>query len=279
MDASNPTIAIVGAGFLGSALARAAGGPCVATTRSGRWRDGTAPEGIHIAKLDLTAERLDVEPLESARALVIAVSTGGTQDRRAVYVDGTRRLLEAVGRSPWNRVVYVSSTSAFAEVDGWVDESTTRPPSTERGRVQVDAEQVVARWATGRAIPWICVRLGGLYGPGRGLDRIYGRTTTASLPGDGWTATNLIHLDDAVRATLAAVCARPEIVGIVGVVDDDHRPRRAMVDAIARHRGAEPIPWESPVAPGSIVRGKRVSNVRMKLDLGVRLGHPTHVLV
>lgn len=271
-------VAVVGAGYLGSALAAAIPTPVIATTRSGRWRTDARPPGVTVHALDVSAERLDVGPLLAARAAVICYAPGRAQDRHGLYVAGTERLLAAWGSGALERLVWVGSTSALPARDAWLDESCSAWPDEPRGRVQRQAEQVVIDHATRHGIPWLVLRLGGLYGPERELQRIYRQRTSEPLAGDGLAPTNLIHRDDAVAAVLAALAAPREVQGIVHVVDDDHTPRRHMVARIVREHGGPPVPWAEPAPSPPVPRGKRVSNARLKQWLGVRLRHPLHAL-
>lgn len=259
------------------ALARALGPGTVVATRSGQWREDDPPRGVQMHALDLTEPTLDLGPLLECDALHIAVAPGSrAADRRGLYVAGTRRLLEQSARASWKRIVYVSSTSALPAVDGWVFESDPRRPDAERGQVQRDAEDQVIALGSEHSIPTLVLRLGGLYGPGRALGRLYRKRREGPLPGDGNVPTNLIHLEDAVQASLAALAAPAHVGGIVHGVDDDHTPRRLMYDAVAKTQGLDPLEWEHPIDPANPPVGKRVSNLRLKLELGVRLKHPTH---
>ena len=278
MSSPRDPIAIVGAGYLGAAVAMSLRDPVIAISRRGRFGDGAPPDHVRPLALDVCDPSLEVGPLPSARALVLCVAPGRTQDRRALYVEGTRRLLERLGAGRLQRLVWVGSTSALPDRDAWLDERCTDAPDTERGRVQREAERVVIDHARRHRIPWLVLRLGGLYGPGRGLDRIYRRRSDEPRPGDGMVPTNLVHRDDAVAAVCAALAAPPARRGVVHVVDDDHTPRRIMYERIARAQGHEPIAWAKPAAEGAVPRGKRVSNRRLKHWLGVRLRVPTHRL-
>lgn len=259
------------------ALARALGAGTVVATRSGTWREGEPPRGIHMHALDLTTGTPGLGPLLDCDALHIAVAPGSRgASRRGLYVEGTARLLEQSARASWKRIVYVSSTSALPPVDGWVFESDPRRPDAERGQVQREAEDQVLAHGTAHSIPTLVLRLGGLYGPGRALGRLYRKRHDGPLPGDGNVPTNLVHLEDAVQASLAALSAPAHVGGVVHVVDDDHTPRRLMYDAVAKTQGLDPLAWERPLHPVNAPVGKRVSNLRLKLELGVRLKHPVH---
>jgi len=234
------------------------------------------PATVRHIPLDVTACELDLTPLGSCSHLLIALAAGPEQDRRAVYVDGARRLLDETAQQRWERVVYVSSTSALPDLDGWIFEDCDEWPETERGSVQREAEDRIANRCITAGWPWLVIRLGGLYGPGRDLGALYRRRREGPFEGDGHTPTNLIHRDDAVASVLAALRAPAHRTGIVHVVDDDHTPRRDMYERLAQARDASPIDWESPRVPGKAPWGKRVSNHRMKSWLGVKLDYPTH---
>lgn len=273
---------IVGAGFLGRPLAAALAPEARVrtTTRSGTWPgDEAAIAGVELRRLDLVNDA-DAE-LQAITAevddVVLCHAAGRGQDRRAVYVAGAARLLAACPGGGVGRVVFTSSTSALPDVDGEVDEGCARWPEHERGRVMRAAEEAVLAGAAAiGADAWI-LRLGGLYGPGRGLARLYRSAPEAILDGDGMQATNLIHRDDALAAVLAALRMPVSTGGVVHVCDDDHRPRREMFARIAAVMGWPPPRWAEP-ATGAEVRGKVVSNRRLKELLGVSLRHPQHVL-
>ena len=279
-------VAVIGAGYLGAELALCLSGiaPVVATTRSGSL-DTAGACGLEVRPLDVIRDG-DAQvsaALEGAQALVICMAAGRQQDRRALYVKGTGRILDAFSPDQTDmsigscRVVYISSTSALAEVEGPVDEEDERWPKNERGRVQREAEELVQARARACSWPWMVLRLGGLYGPGRGLGRIYRPDSEEPLPGDGMQATNLIHREDAIQAVIAALRAPPELSARIHVCDDDHRPRRQIYALLAESKGWPPPRWRE--APKSAeARGKRVVNRRLGELLGVELRQPTHLL-
>lgn len=277
-DAS--TTVIVGAGFLGRRVACALEAPVVATTRTGVWTAPPhQPEHVQLDTLNIctdTESRIG-EVTRGIDKLVVCVSTGRVQSRTGVYIDGVRRLLEvALSVSTLSRVVYTSSTSALPGRNGLVGDDEPEGPSSERGRVQREAEQQVARLCAAAGVPYLILRLGGLYGPGRGIGRIYrtsGRTSGNPLAGNGAQATNLIHVDDATTCVCAALAMPATRSGAINVCADDHRSRREMYALAAKHRGDPPPQWEQPEAPTT---GKRVDNRRMKDWLGVELAYPMH---
>ena len=271
-------VGIVGAGFLGSALAAAlAPSPVIATTRGGTW-PGDQLAHVDLRALDLAGADVGTitARLQGARALVLCFAAGRHQDRRALYIEGTRRTLAAARRLCIDRLIYTSSTSALPDLDGPIDETCEAWPDDERGRVQREAESLVIDACTSAGIPWFVLRLAGLYGPGRGLGRIYRQDPARVLDGDGMQATNLIHRDDAIAALLAALAAPASLSALVHVCDDDHRPRRELYALVAAAEGLPPPRWELPPRPRVV--GKEVDNARLRRLLVVALRHPTHIL-
>lgn len=276
------TVAIVGAGWLGSEIAirAAAGGHrVVAVSRKGGWGNASpAPEAVERVTLDVLESRDEdlAGLLKRVGRVVFCWAPGADQCRRRLYVEGAARITRVCGASKLERVVYTSSTSALADHDGWVDEGSTRWPESDRGRIQRDAEDCIANGLSRAGVPWSILRLAGLYGPGRELASLYRLGDAARVrPGDGLERTNLVHRDDAARAVLAALVLPPSESGLVHVCDDDHRTRREVAVDVARLAGwPEPLWAESDV--GKKPRGKMVCNEKMKSVLGLGLEHPGH---
>jgi nucleoside-diphosphate-sugar epimerase len=271
-------VGVLGAGFLGAPLAESlAPRPVIATTRSGHSRAGHP----HITSKPL--DLLDATPAQIAqifadtRALVLSYAAGPHQDRRLIYLEGARRALEAAQTLDLERLIYTSSTSALPDHEGYLDETCTQRPLGERGLIQREAEDLVIDACERHKIPWFVLRLAGLYGPGRGLGRIYRHDPERPLAGDGMQATNLIHRDDAITAIRAALAAPAHVSALVHVCDDDHRPRRAIFAQLAAAEGLPEPSWQHPPAALEPT-GKRVDNTRMKQLLGVELRYPQHTL-
>ena len=170
-----------------------------------------------------------------------------------------------------SKVVYVSSTGVYAPGGGaWVDESWPLAPTTSTGRARLLAE---------RALPTnaIALRAAGIYGPGRGLvDRL--RARTYRIVGDGSAHVSRIHVDDLVTIILAA--AGSTATGAFNCADDDPAAIGELADSLAATLGVPPpprVPIESVTAEvaGMLGADRRISNARMKRELGVTLTHPS----
>jgi nucleoside-diphosphate-sugar epimerase len=197
--------------------------------------------------------------------------------RRAGGVEGLRTVL---ARLPTDiaRLIYISTTGVYGQHHGdWVNEETSCEPTREGGQVALAAEQLLLAHALGQRS--IRLRLAGLYGPGRVPRRAelaVGQPIAA--PRDGYL--NLIHIDDAVEAVLAAERLRVPPPRLY-VVSDGQPPLRSDYFAeVARLAGGPPPTFVEPsVDSPSAERAagdKRVDSARMLAELNLWLRYPSY---
>jgi nucleoside-diphosphate-sugar epimerase len=262
---------IVGCGYLGERVARAwrdSGDTVYATTRGPR-AGVLANAGLHPVIVDVCAGQA-LSALPPTDTVVFAV--GGARQSASTgcdtQVDGLRAVLDALPEST-GRVIYVSSTGVYAQDAGeWVDEASVCAPASASGRSCLAAEQVL--FAHPRGGDALVLRLAGLYGPGRvprSADVRAGRT----IAGSPDAYLNLIHVDDAARAVLAAAAAT-QAVSRTYVVSDGNPPTRGeYVGLLASRLGVAP-----PAFEGGTARGKRVCNARAIRELALQLTYPSY---
>jgi nucleoside-diphosphate-sugar epimerase len=177
---------------------------------------------------------------------------------------------------------YLSSTNVYGDRGGaWVDETTPVAPHGERGRRRVAAE---AAWLALGARAGIAVqvfRLAGIYGPGRSaLDTLRaGKARRIVKPGQVFSR---IHVEDVANALQASI-AKPQPGAIYNLCDDTPAPPDEVIAYAAGLLGIAPPPVEdfatatlSPMARSFYDDNKRVSNLRMKEELGVVLRYPSY---
>lgn len=175
-------------------------------------------------------------------------------------------------------VGYLSTTAVYGDHNGaWVDETTPVTPQSARAVQRVLAER---QWlATG--LPVHIFRLAGIYGPGRGpFEKVRDGTARRVIkPGQVFSR---IHVDD-IAETLLASMTSPHPGTIYNVCDDDPAPPEDVLAHAAALLGLpEPpaVPYDqaemSPMARSFYGESKKVSNRRIRSDLGVTLHYPTY---
>ncbi|MDR3621811.1 MAG: SDR family oxidoreductase [Paludisphaera borealis] len=274
------TTLIIGCGYLGRRVAARLvdrDEEVFGTCRSASTASELASIGVNPVLADvLDADSLRALPAADRVVYCVGYDRSAGADKRAVYVDGLRNVLDRLATAPI-RLVYISSTSVYGGDDGgWVDEDSPTEPRTEAGRICLDAERVVTAWGREANVEVVVLRCSGLYGP----DRIVRRSMIANgepIPGDPDKYLNLIHIDDAAQAVTAALDAsRPS--GLYLVSDDRPVTRLEYYSLAADCLKAAP-PRFVPPAPGSPeaardAASRRVANRKMKAELGVKLTHP-----
>ncbi|MGR3761143.1 SDR family oxidoreductase [Roseobacteraceae bacterium NS-SX3] len=174
---------------------------------------------------------------------------------------------------------YLSTTAVYGDHGGaWVDEDTPLTPSSQRGAWRLRAEE---EWQAVPGLPLHIFRLAGIYGPGRGpfAKLMAGKARRIVKPGQVFSR---IHVDDIARVLEASI-ARPNPGAVYNVCDDDPAPPQDVLGYAAELLGL-PTPAEVPfdeagmsaMARSFYGENKRVSNRRIKKELGVELAYPDY---
>ena len=208
----------------------------------------------------------------------VSASGGGADEYRQVYLQGMRNLVEWLGAAPPKKFVYTSSTSVYGQNDGsLVKESSPTEPAVETGRILVETERVLLAAARERKFPAVILRLAGIYGPDRGYWFKQYLANEARIEGNGARILNMIHRDDAAGAIIAALkSGRPGEV--YNAVDDEPVSQLGFFQWLSGPLGKE-LPPSAPDDPEAVrkrgVTNKKVSNRRLKMELGYQFKYPT----
>jgi len=189
-----------------------------------------------------------------------------------------RNLISWLAASAPKKFVYTSSTSVYGQSDGSVvTEDSPTEPMAETARVLLEAERVLIEAARDRKVPAVVLRLAGIYGPERGYWLKQYLKNEARIEGEGDRILNMIHRDDAVGAIIAAL-ERGQQGEVYNVVDDEPVTQLSVLTWLSERLGRQ-LP---PAVPEDAVEGrkrgvtsKRVSNEKLKRELGYEFRHPT----
>src|SRR6056297_4342825 len=264
-----------GHGYSARALARRLlprGWQVYGTTRSPERAEHLRAEGITplLWDSDDVADALDA-------ATHVLSSAAPTEAGDPVLARHRAAIAAAAPRLDW--AGYLSTTGVYGDHGGeWVDEATPLTPSTTRGQARVAAE---AEWQAIPGLPLHIFRLAGIYGPGRGpFEKVrQGTARRVVKPGQVFSR---IHVDDIAQVLEASIDA-PHPGTAYNLCDDDPAPPQDVIAHAAELLGVavpEAVPFDdaelSPMARSFYAESKRVSNRRIKDDLGVRLIHPDY---
>jgi nucleoside-diphosphate-sugar epimerase len=294
-------LVILGAGYIGTALAKSAladGWAVSALTRNAARAAELRALGVSpVVEADLAGDtwHAALDPADAAVVNTVSPSTRQPAGYEHSFVAGTQsftRWLEksaAAGDAPARDVLFTSATSVYPQTDGgWVDETTPIPAaslSSTAAVLRAAEDLVLGLPPTLVRRAWV-LRLGGLYGPGRHylLDALRGGQRV--FPGRGDTWVNLVHRDDVAAAIRCCLATAPTVPGgVFNVVDDHPVLKQDLLAGLARILGLDPASIRcDPGLPSDrarrrettegVIPHRRIANSRLK-QLGFCLSYPS----
>lgn len=275
-------VLIVGCGDIGgrvAALERAQGRRVTGLVRSERSAPRLRAAGIRplVADLDAPASLRDL-PVRDALIYYFAPPPGrGVTDPR---MESFVPVLDAAG--PPARVVLISTTGVYGDCRGeWVTEDRPPNPQADRAKRRLAAEMALRRWSDTRGVPVVILRVSGIYGRGL-LPEQRLRAREPVLREEESPYSNRIHADDLARVCFAA--GHHSKPGPVYNVSDGHPT--TMTDFFYRVADTLGIPRPPAISLAEarermgegmlsyLAESKRISNRRLRQELGVELLYP-----
>lgn len=202
----------------------------------------------------------------------------GRQDKR------TRALLAALstGKILPRRLVYISTSGVYGDCRGaWVSEERTLHPQTPRALRRADAEARLRRFGRARRVAVSILRAPGIYAGDRlPLARLERGLPLLQEAEDIYT--NHIHADDLASMARCAL-ARGRPGRIYNAADESVLKMGEYFDLIADRLGlpraprlprAEIVQRLTPAMLSFMGESRRLTNARIKRELGVRLEYP-----
>ncbi len=179
-------------------------------------------------------------------------------------------------------VGYLSSTGVYGDHKGnGVNEISECIPHTSTGIARLKAEQAWFSFAQNHQLALHIFRLSGIYGPRRNvLERLmHGKKQSVFKENQVFCR---IHVDDIINTLLASI-QLPNPLSIYNVSDDEPASTHEVDQYAARLLDREPLPlipfFEahlSPMEQEFYANNRRVSNLKIKKELGVVLNYPTY---
>lgn len=273
------------AGFIGSHLAEAllaAGHEVVAVDCLTDYYDPALKEenarGLDLLRLDLAEEELDLQGVDGVFHLAgqpgVRASFG--PDFR-LYVRhnlvATQRVAEAAAAGGV-RLLFASSSSVYGEAERYPTPEEVSPrPVSPYGVTKLACEHLLAAYAAGRGLDWVCLRYFTVFGPRQRPDMAFARLLAAlargvpfDVYGDGRQSRGFTYVADAVAATVAAMERAPAgaVYNVGGGVE------ATLLEAVAAAERAAGRALQVrflPPAPGD-VRRTAADTSRIRRELG-----------
>ena len=255
-------VAIIGCGYVGCAIAQYWQKMTFLLTVT-----TTTPE--RVPGLQAIAQRVELikgnDPeglksiLKNQDVVLLSVGAKNTDVYEETYLHTAQTLVSVLKQVPSVRqVIYTGSYSVYGDRNGeWVDEESSVAPVNQNGQILSDTEQVLLS-ASSENLRVCILRLGGIYGSGRELVKIFGRYAGTTRPGNGEDTTNWIHIDD--------------IIAAIELVDDAHLTTGELLAGVCETHNLSKVTWDSSQESKRPYNAK-VSNKKIK-DAGYKLIHP-----
>lgn len=217
------------------------------------------------------------ERLAGTTHLLHSIPPGGDGDP---VLKHCRDRIASLSSLAW--VGYLSTVGVYGDHSGAVvDETATLKPSSDRAKARMVAETGWLAFGEETGVPVQIFRLAGIYGPGRSaLDKLRDGTARRVLkPGQVFSR---IHVED-IASVLQASIEHPRAGAIYNVADDEPAAPGEVIAYAAALMGVKPpraVPFEeadlSPMARSFYGDSRRISNARIKSELGVALRYPSY---
>jgi nucleoside-diphosphate-sugar epimerase len=194
--------------------------------------------------------------LKNVDVLVVNVPPklrGNTQES---FVQKIQFLHHEVKKSKIQKVIFVSSTSVYGDVDGEVTEQTIPQPSTNSGEQLLEAENI---FKNDSELDTTIIRFGGLIGPNRHPVTMLSKRRKLS---NGNAPINLIHLDDCIRI-IGLIIANSWWNEIINGVYPEHPSKQKYYTKEAQKRNLQVPDYKvDNLTKGKIIHSNQLINVK-----------------
>lgn len=268
-------VAIIGCGYVGCAVAQFWQQKMTFVVTATTTTPERVPELQTVAQQVVVVQGNDSDLLKSVLrnqdVVLLSIGAKSADVYEETYLHTAQTLASVLKQIPSvQQLIYTGSYAVYGDRNGaWVDEESLIAPAHQNGQILSDTEQVLLS-ASSENLRVCILRLGGIYGPGRELVKIFGRYAGTTRPGNGKDTTNWIHLDDIIGGIRFA--RRNRLQGIYNLVDDAHLTTGELLDRVCETHNLPKVKWDSSQESKRPYNAK-VSNKKIK-DAGYKFIHP-----
>jgi nucleoside-diphosphate-sugar epimerase len=250
------TISILGCGWYGLALAKSLvsdGYSVKGSTTTEAKLSILEQEGVKPFLIDFDLQKNQNESsFFESEILIISLPPKRHSGEHKEYPEKIRRIVEAGQSGKVQKILMISSTSVYGEVNRKTEEGEIPVPDTESGIAIFEAEQIVQN---AQNISSTILRFGGLIGPGRNLAKFFaGKKDIAN----GLAPVNLLHLEDCIKLT-QQIIATDAFGYVFNACSPDHPTRMDMYTMVSEISGLEKPHFLQELTNWKLIDGNEVS--------------------
>lgn len=254
-------ISIFGCGWLGLPLGKqfvASGHHVKGSVRQEKNISELKKAGIQAYLLDVGVEKIKgdfSEFLKGSEILIISIPPGLRKQPAENFVDKIKTILPYIEQSKIQKVLFISSTSVYANDNSTVTEKTIPLPEADSARQLLASEQLLKR---NRHFQTTVLRFGGLIGTDRHPIHYLAGKKNLNNPE---APINLIHLDDCINI-IDKIIVENRWSETFNAVAPFHPTREEYYTDQAKLRGLKPPLFiEGIPSRGKTVRCQKIQNV------------------
>jgi len=258
----NKTIGVIGCGWLGLPLAISlvedGYGVHGSTTSKEKCfqlkKEHIVPFQIRLSENSISGNISSF--LTNLEMLVINVPPKLRGSRQENFVKKMQLLHQEIQKASISKVIFISSTSVYGDLTGYVTEATVPQPLTASGKQLLEAENIFKNDIN---LKTTIIRFGGLIGPNRHPVTMLSKKHGLS---NGNHPINLIHRNDCIQI-IQAVLKHSWWNETLNGVYPDHPIKRLYYKAEAKKRGLQPPDYKlTNTEKGKKVHSKVLLNVK-----------------
>ncbi|WP_199610703.1 SDR family oxidoreductase [Flocculibacter collagenilyticus] len=283
-------ILIVGCGDIGTALGKAlhSDGYCV----TGLKRSTQHPaQSFKMLYGDVTKdiELFDLLTQSTFFDQVVVILTPTERSEKGykqIYLQGLTNLLSALQQNAASvkkhtpKVFFISSTSVYSQNAGeWVNEQSATNPTNYRGRILLEAEQLITNFGTSNTINTI-VRFSGIYGPNRHhLLKQVDEKKAITEKANPHAYTNRIHRNDCVgvlRFLINSHSQQASLAPLYLASDDNPAKKYDVVSWLAKQLMHSHYPESTILNEHTDLNMNKRCDNRLIIEAGYQLQFPSY---
>ncbi len=198
-----------------------------------------------------------------SEVLIVNIPPKRSEEVTETYPQQIASLLRVIERSPVRKLLFVSSTSVYPNVNRRVRESDTSEEVKASGRALLTAERMVQEHP---GVETTVLRFCGLFGPDRNPGRFLAGKT---LDSSGRVPVNMIHLDDCM-AIIVEILEQNAWGETFNACADKHPTKEGFYEEAAQQLGFDPPQFTATEADAY----KVVDSTRLKEKLDYQFKYP-----